>query len=103
MSARDSISKAYLEVKLLDSDIVSETYLASRAVVSETRSGLKEGFSGLLLSDRTRDAVRGLGRAVDSVLLSTVSLGDVGYESVDAIISGAKFGVRKTSIRNDGR
>jgi hypothetical protein len=70
LSARDSISKAYLEVKLLGSDIVSETYLASRAVVSETRSGLKEGFSGLLLSDRTRDAVRGLGRAVDSVLLS---------------------------------
>ena len=53
MSARDSISKAYLEVKLLGSDIVSETYLASRAVISETRSGLKEGFSGLLLSDRT--------------------------------------------------
>jgi hypothetical protein len=35
---------------------------------------------------------------LDSLLLTTVSLGYVGYDSVDAVISGAKIEVAKTSV-----
>ena len=86
VAARDGISQAYSEVKSLGDQTVSETYLASKAVESEARSGLKDGFSDLVLSDRTRDAFRGLTRMLDSFLLTTVSLGDVGYDSVEAVI-----------------
>ena len=98
VAARDGISQAYSEVKSLGAQIVSETYLASKAVGSEARSGLKDGFSDLVLADRTRDAFRGLTRMLDSFLLTTVSLGDVGYDSVEAVISGVKIGVAKTSV-----
>jgi hypothetical protein len=86
VAARDGISQAYSEVKSLGDQTVSETYFASKAVESEARSGLKDGFSDLVLSDRTRDAFRGLIRMLDSFLLTTVSLGDVGYDSVEAVI-----------------
>ena len=99
-AVRDGISQAYSEVKSLGAQIVSETYLASKAVESEAWSGLKDGFSDLFLADRTREAIRGLTRMLDSFLLTTISLGDIGYDSVEAFISVAKTSVWGMTVVN---
>jgi hypothetical protein len=60
---------------------------------------LKDGFSDFVLADRTRDVFRGLTRMLDSFLLTTISLGDIGY-SVEAVISVAKTSVWGMTVVN---
>ena len=62
----------------------SETHSAIPVVGSELGTGLNEGF---------QDA-----SVADSLLLPTISLGEVGYDSFDLAVSGAKFGLNWTSV-----
>ena len=62
----------------------SETHSAIPVVGSELGTGLSEGF---------QDA-----SVADSLLLPTISLGEVGYNSFDLAVSGAKFGLNWTSV-----
>jgi hypothetical protein len=80
------------------SHVVSETQLAVKVVGSELGTGLKEGFQDASVANCIRGTLNGLIRFADSLLLPTISLGEVGYDSFDLAVSGAKFGLNRTSV-----
>ena len=82
----------------MGSHVVSETHLAVKVVGSELGTGLKGGFQDASIANCTRGTLNGLIRFADSLLLPTISLGEVGYDSFDLAVSGAKFGLNWTSV-----
>ncbi len=67
LSIGDGVVSVYSEAKSLGAYLVSETYLAFRSVGAETRTGLREGFSDILLANRTRGTMNWLTHFMDSL------------------------------------
>ena len=67
LSIVDGAVLVYSEAKSLGAYLVSETYLAFKSVGAQTRTGLREGFSDILLANRTRGTMNWLTHFMDSL------------------------------------